>query len=250
MFRGLLFSSLFLLLTFSSVGAQKAPYVEENVDGHRCLVVEPAELPAQAPLIIVIHGLGGNATDLVRFFQDLHLPPCRAVFPDGLFHAPGSTAKDKAYAWYFPLFEKNRKGIEASRDHLFKLIEHYSRDPQGKPTRPVILMGFSQGGVMSLEVGLNCNHPILGIVDMSGYMPDPSKTMERVKAPKTTPILIVHGTQDPIISIQLAQQVQGVLTKAGYHPELKQFNMGHQMSLESMATVHDFLISILEKKTP
>lgn len=240
---------LLLLSTFSLAVAQKTPFVEENIDGHRCLIVEPTDLPAQAPLVIVIHGLGGNATNLVRFFQDLHLPPCRAVFPDGIFPAPGAKPQDRAYSWYFPLFDRNRPGIEASRDHLFKLIDRYSKDPKGDRTRPVVFMGFSQGGVMSLEAGLNCSHKVLAIVDMSGYMPDPTKTMAKVKAPRTTPILMIHGTQDPIVPIDLARRTQWVLIKAGYHPELKEFDMGHQLTVNSLITVHNFLMPILENKT-
>jgi phospholipase/carboxylesterase len=224
-----------------------ANFAEEVVDQHRCLVKNPEQMTPETPLVLVIHGFGGDEKNLVPFWEQLKFNHCRAVFPEALYQVPKE--KGGGYAWYHILFSNNREDIVASRIHLDKVIQHYLADMPGK-RHPVVLMGFSQGGVMSLETGLNYGGKIAAIVSMSGYMPEPPKTLEKAKAPLSTPILLVHGVQDSVVPIALARQVNEVLLAAGYHPVLKEFSMDHMITDRSLRTVRDFLKQALASYAP
>ncbi len=242
---------------------------ETQIEKHNCLVLDPPVIPAGAPVIVTLHGMGTNADDLVPFCEQLQLPPCRFVLPDGPLRLPPGFPED-AYAWYdfrpalrlpaeaqglaAPATEKalvqahDRKGIEKSRDYLFKVLDRFADDPNLRPPpggekkpRPLAIMGFSQGGVMSLEAGLNYPGRISAIVSMSGYMPDPWASLTKAQAPFETPILLVHGTQDQVVPVEGSRQATEALKQAGYHPVLKEFPMPHMITQESMEEVSKFL---------
>ncbi len=233
------------------MGENPVSYV--NVQNHRCLVSEPAHLSPDAPVVLILHGLGANANDLLPLCDELHLPYCRMVLPDAPLPLPESQT---AHAWY-DMATQSRADIENSRDYLFEVMDHFSgRDSKApiplkaKKPRPVIIMGFSQGGVMSLEAGLNYKGKIEAIVSMSGYMGEPKKTLANHRAFFMTPILLVHGTDDAIVPVARAHEAVDALRKAGYRPVLREFPMGHQITRDSILEVADFLQKVVAKNQP
>ena len=203
------------------------------VDSHRCLVVEPDHLPQNAPLVLLLHGAHGSATNLVTLWSELHLPPSRVVCPDGIFFLDG-----KGFGWYH---KENQSDILQSRDYLLKLVQKLG------PKRPVIFAGFSQGAVMSIVTGLHCPNKVLAIVCVSGYVPNPAENLKDLKAPRSVPILMVHGQMDGTISIEDARFGETSLKAQGYHPVLKTLSMRHRISQESLNSVRDFLAEVLSK---
>ena len=227
-----------------SAAAQPA-YTEVQIENHRCLVAGPENLPDNAPVVFILHGLGANANNLFSLIEPMNLPPCRYVLPDG----PISVG-DNAYGWY-DFQTQSREDMIRSRDYLFRLIQRFSSltDKPGH-FRPVILMGFSQGGVMSLETGLNYNGKIEAIVSMSGYMWYPSQTLAHPLAPKRLPILVVHGTNDHIVPEDWTQTMVKALKGAGYHPVFQEFPMGHQITPDSLSAVTEFLHKVMAHQSP
>jgi phospholipase/carboxylesterase len=237
----------------------ETPFTEVYFQGHRCLVVEPADLPSNAPVVIMLHGFGTNRYELLHLCNQLGLPPCLFVLPDAPLRV--ARASSEAHAWY-DRYTHSRKDMEDSRDYLFALMDHFSKDipddstrspdpdtgysgpstpPASPQPRPVIIMGFSQGALMSLEAGLNYQGNIEAIVSMSGFIEYPGKTMAHPSAPRKTPILLVHGEWDPVVQEEDTQETMKVLRRAGYHPVLKEFLMGHKVTYNTINAVSTFL---------
>ena len=124
-------------------------------------------------------------------------------------------------------------------------MDHFANDPKtlgpDKQPAPIIIRGFSQGGVMAMEAGVNYKGKIAGIVSMSGYMPDPAATLKNAAASFDTPILLVHGTEDDVVPIQGSRFAEDALRQTGYKPVLKEFIMGHEISQGSLIAVREFL---------
>ena len=227
---------LFLLALAATVCAAQIdlpPVYTVDGDPHRCLVLEPDHLPQNAPLVVLLHQAHGSATSLVYLWSELHLPPARVACPDGLFPLKG-----KEFAWYH---RENQSDIVQSRDYLLKLVQRLG------PKRPVIFAGLSQGAVMSIITGLHCPNKVLAIVSMSGFIPHPSENLRDLRAPRSTPILIVHGQTDALIPIADAYRGEANLKAQGYHPVFKTFAMGHRTSQASLNSVRGFLLPILSR---
>ena len=242
-----------------------SPYTEVFILGHRCLVVEPADLPPDAPVVLMLHGFGTNGYELLHLCDQLDIPPCLFVLPDAPH--PVARASSEAHAWY-DRYTHSRRDMEDSRDYLFAVMDHFSKDitggsalfsdstkefsntstPEERPkSRPVIIMGFSQGALMALEAGLNYKGNIEAIISMSGFIEYPQKTLAHPSAPRQTPILMVHGEWDPVVQEDDTQETMGALRRAGYHPVLKEFLMGHKVTYATLTAVSAFLQGVMDK---
>jgi phospholipase/carboxylesterase len=224
-------------------------FSEVEIQKHRCLVLDPPVVPSGAPVIATLHGLGTNGEDLAALCQAFHLDECRFVLPDAPMHLPGYPPG--ALAWY-DFQAHDRKHLVDSREYLFKVFDRFINDPNLRPApgqvkkeNPLAVIGFSQGGVMSLESGLNYKGKIAAIVSMSGYMPDSWETLTRAEASFETPILLVHGTEDDVVPVEGSRKAYQALKEAGYNPVLKEFKMGHQITEASYKAVKEFLKSAL-----
>jgi predicted esterase len=257
---------LFLLFVFTSAPRTFGGLVghEVLVQNHHCWVIEPPGLPPDAPVVFLLHGLGGKADSFRTECGALRLPPCRFVVPDapipydplghGRLHLLRRLAdfllprnwNPLGYAWY--AYRGDREDTVKGRDYLFGLMDRFSKDPpvdgiNPKP-RPVILMGFSQGAVMALEAGLNYRGPIRAIVSLSGYIWDPSQTLEHPALPRKTPILMFHGTSDTVVREDLHQRTVGALKRAGYKPVVNEWPMGHEITEKELLEVSTFLTAL------
>jgi len=231
-------------LMITPLGAEPMPQIQVSTELHY-VEVGPAELLPDAPVVVILHGTGATGDSMLSLCDQLQLPPCRFVLPDGPLRAHG------AFEWY-DRFTHDRKGILYSRDRLFELIDQVVRESAPKSTpgikakpRPVILIGFSQGAVMALETGLNYKGNVVGIVSLSGYIGDPEKTLAHPYADHKTPIFLMQGTEDPVVQEEMGQSTVEALRKAGYHPFMKRILMGHKISNLEIEEVSKFLREVI-----
>ncbi len=240
------------LLLAAGTAAGESSYDEVYIQGHRCMVIEPEGLPSNAPLLLMLHGFGSNGFEQLALYDQLSLPPCLVVLPDAPWgvHGPFSGAR----TWY-GRFTHSFKDMEKSRLYLFEIMDHFSNEGADPPTpgtaphpRPVIIMGFSQGAVMSLDAGLNYKGNIEAIISMSGLIEYPEKTLAHPLAPRSTPILLIQGQWDPIVESDDGETIRS-LKKAGYQPVLKEFKMGHKINCDTVGAVSNFIYQkIFEQK--
>jgi phospholipase/carboxylesterase len=210
-----------------------------------CGVAGPADLPPDAPVVLILHGTAATGASMLTLCDQLQLPPCRFVLPDGPFRAKG------AYAWY-DRFTHSRKDIEYSRDCLFEVMDRFCKEPvdssnpalSTKP-RSVIVIGFSQGAVMALEAGLNYKGNVKAIVSLSGYIGEPDQTLAHPKADLKTPIFLMQGVEDPVVQEEMGLSTIKALRKAGYHPFMKKLPMGHKITATEISEVSKFLREVL-----
>jgi phospholipase/carboxylesterase len=190
------------------------------------------------PLVIIMHGRGADANDLADIAPMIDGPRgYRFLFPNApkaWEAAPGMTF---GYTWFEGL-PPDPKSIEASRKIVLQFLDAaLKRYPT--PAGKVVLGGFSQGALMALDAGLRTTQPVAGIVSMSGALFE--QNPPDVTAKKEVPILIVHGTADEMINVNMARRARRVLEGLGLNVEYHEFPMGHQLTQESMAVVGGFI---------
>jgi phospholipase/carboxylesterase len=186
------------------------------------------------PLVFVLHGRGADARDLADLAPMMG-SGYRFVFPNAPEPFEPAPGFQFGYTW-FDGWPAEPSSIKKSRNLLMKftdeILERYATPP-GK----VILSGFSQGGLMSLDVGFRIREKLAGIVVMSGGLYEED-------APAFSPglpVLMVHGTDDDMIPVLAARRARRILESHGVDLEYHEFPMGHFVTPESIAVVADFL---------
>ena len=184
-------------------------------------------------LLIMLHGWGAEAKDLASLASMLSLGDCQLILPEAPFPHPEVPG---GRAWYV-LDTPDYRGLSQSR----KLLQNwlFSLESQtGISLSRTVLAGFSQGGAMSLDVGLQL--PLAGICSLSGYLHfQPQATQFPCSS-----ILIVHGIQDMVVPIQAARQANNTLTDIGAMVEYHEFNGGHEISSITLAILQQFIKKI------
>jgi phospholipase/carboxylesterase len=198
----------------------------------------PSGRSGELPLVVVLHGRGADANDLADLAPMIDGPGgYRFVFanaPTPFEPYPGMTF---GFTW-FDGWPPTPESISASRQLLLDFLDELERRFPPKDGK-VLLAGFSQGGLMALDVGFRTPEPLAGIVVMSGGLYE--EQLPDLEARKEQRVLIVHGTLDDMIPVVAARRARRVLEDHGIQPEYHEFPMGHHVTQESMAVVAEFI---------
>jgi phospholipase/carboxylesterase len=200
-------------------------------------------------VVILMHGLGADANDFVPLVPELRLgdlPGVRFVFPNATEMPVTGNNGYVMRAWYDILsFEGvNRRvdeaGLKVSCERIRELIAR--ENERGIPTSKIFLAGFSQGGAMTYTAGLTHPEKLAGLIVLSGYVPSPGLIDASFsEANRDTPIFAAHGTQDPVLSIDLAVQGRDFALAHGCTLEWHTYPMQHSVCAEEVEALRAWL---------
>jgi phospholipase/carboxylesterase len=188
----------------------------------------------KALTVICLHGYGADMRDLAPLAPEIPVErPVRWIFPNG-----PETLDWGGRAW-FPIdvasFEEAQRtgkprdlssgepqGLAQSRLELQAFIEAL-----GAPWDRLVLMGFSQGAMMAVDLALRAPKAPAGVAILSGAFVD--GTTVHALAPKRKGLRFFqsHGSVDPILGFQEALKLEGALKAAGWKGALRRFEGGH-----------------------
>jgi phospholipase/carboxylesterase len=194
----------------------------------------------------MIHGRGADMHDLADLAPLLDTASgVRFVFPNaprGFEAYPGMT-----YGWtWFDGWPPEQGSVAASRETLLRFVDELTaRYPT--PAGKVIISGFSQGAMMSLDAGLRTAQPLAGILAMSGGLYE--EDLPALTARPKTPILIAHGSADDVVPVNYARRARRVLEDAGFDVEYHEYPMGHQVAQEEIAVAKAFIAKCFSSPT-
>lgn len=202
--------------------------------------------------IIVMHGLGSNGYDFMPIVEEMGLPDelgIRFIFP----HAPSlpvTLSKGVVMpAWYDVYgiardIKEDEKGVLVSAAKIGALIE--VEHALGIPYEKILLAGFSQGGALALATGLQYPKKLAGILALSTYLPiEKTVTAHLSPANAQTPILIIHGTRDPVVPYHFGRHAFEVLTQHKYPMEWLEYPISHDVSEEETMDIAKWLKRVL-----
>lgn len=207
----------------------------------------PLEGGMPEQLIILLHGVGADGNDLIGL-----APYFQKVLPKALFVSPDAPfAYDMAPfgRQWFSLKDKTPKAVDLGttaaapilNDYLDGLLKDYDLDEA-----QTALIGFSQGTMMSLHVGLRRRNKLAGILGYSGALASPKNLLDEVKS--YPPVKLIHGDSDEILPISiLLTAVSGlkaadVPVTSHVRPEL-----GHGIDQEGIRLGVEFLDGIFSE---
>lgn len=206
------------------------------------LVIDADATPAGT--VIWLHGLGADAHDFEPIVPLLNLQqPLKFVFPNAPVRPVTINAGMEMRAWYdidpgAPL--AGEADIRESAAAIEALVE--TEVQAGVPHGKIVLAGFSQGGVIALQVGLRADDRFAGIMALSTYVHDHEHIAEEVSfASIDTPIFMAHGLADPMIPIARAVTSREALAALNYQVEWHEYGMGHQVCPEEIEHIAAWL---------
>lgn len=241
--RQLLIQGCALSTTLLLKACQNAPSAAKDslnsASGDKSLSLQFINVPSAngtaVGLIVCLHGFGSNAKDLAPFAPVLNLANYQLLFPDAPYPHPRVPG---GRMWY-NLDSTDYQGLTNSRQQLTDWLKSLETST-GVPLSRTILSGFSQGGAMTLDVGLTL--PLAGLISLSGYL----HSKPQSTSTKFPPVLIVHGKQDQVVTLSAAQRAKDALTALGVAVKYQEFDMGHEIKPEVLTLMRSFILDVMK----
>jgi len=185
-------------------------------------------------LMVVLHGLGDSIEGYRWLPSALRLPWLNYLLlnaPDPYFGG---------FAWY-DFSGDAGTGVERSRALLFELLDDQRK--RGWPAEQTMPFGFSQGCLMTTELGLRYPHRFAGLVGISGYVLEPERLIqERSPVALQQRFLITHGTEDPLIPFPDVREQIDRLQAGGIQIEWHEIKKAHTIAGEAeLSIIRDFV---------
>ena len=216
------------------------------------IVVEPTS--EHDASIIWMHGLGASAHDFADMPKIISRPGTRWIFPNAPMRSVTLNNGWRMPSWFDIRFlgagagESEREcPVEAqeSAELIASLMEE--EHARGIPYNRMVLVGFSQGGAMSLYTGCRFSERIAGMVCMSGYLIFHEVHIEACHdANRTTPVLICHGSRDDMVPLSSGQRTAEFLRENGWPVDFEHYPMFHEVCMEEIRRVEVFFSEILD----
>ena len=201
-------------------------------------------------MVILLHGYGADGNDLIGL-----APVMGPLMPDVVFYAPNAPQPCEGNPFGYQWFPVSRpepalalagvRGRTADVDGFLddKMAEH------GLDESKTALVGFSQGTMMALHVGLRRKRPLAGIVGFSGMLAGPEILKDEIKS--RPPILLAHGDQDEMLPHVLSQRAAQVLNDTGLKVGLHMAEgVGHGINDSALSAAARFLIDAFKLPMP
>jgi len=199
-------------------------------------------------LVIFLHGFGADGQDLISLapYFAQHLPNTAFFAPDG----PETCEISPFGRQWFSLMRYDSEYMRrqsATQSTAFEamlpgardaapVIQNYLDDLRAEyeiPAEKVALVGFSQGTMMALHVGLRQNDPLAALVGFSGALVGASRLPEEKTA--DCPVLLVHGEEDDMLPVHAVDLAREGLQAAGIEPNvIKRPGLPHAIDEEGI----------------
>jgi phospholipase/carboxylesterase len=211
------------------------------------IVKETAKNPNAA--IIWMHGLGANGHDFADVVPELGLPKAagiRFIFPHAREMPVSINGGYVMPAWYDICdmnLEKNPdiKGIEENSKFVAELVDEEIK--KGIKSERILLIGFSQGGVMALHTATRYPKKLAGAASLSAYFPTAS-AMPNDGANAKIPVFFGHGSYDGVVPEPLGLKAFEFFKANGNPVERHVYDMQHSVCQEELAALGKWIANM------
>lgn len=176
--------------------------------------LQPISGAGPKQIVLLLHGFGSNGADLISL-----APHWQRQLPEALFLAPNAPQRlgsmSAGYQWW-PLTTFTPAALASGAASAAPAIASFvdrKLDQYGLTDSSLAIVGFSQGAMMALHVGLRRTHRVAAIVGYSGMLTGASE-LSHVPITKP-PVLLVHGSADPVVPVAALHAAQSTLKHLG-----------------------------------
>jgi len=203
----------------------------------------PANGEPAKRLVVLLHGYGADMHDLIGLASHW-----TEMIPDAEFispNAPEACDELPGGRQWFPIgdldLERMHEGALTVAPTLDAFLDS-ELEKRGLTERNLVLIGFSQGAMLALHVGLRRVQAPAGIIGYSGMLVGPEHLADEILA--RPPVLLIHGSEDPLIPVQAQTMTENALT--GVDVRVKSHvskGLGHGIDPAGLALGGHFLVA-------
>ena len=205
----------------------------------RARVVAP---PAPTRVVVLLHGFGAPGDDLAELHRyiDVSAEDTAWVFPEGPLELGGLYGDSRAW-WMLDLARIERdlargqpsdrsgdhpEGLAEARAAIIALLDEVAAR---WPDAQLVLGGFSQGAMLSLDVALHDARPLAALVLLSGTLLARTEWEPLFAQRAGLPVFMSHGTRDALLPYRSAETLRDLLVAAGLRVAWYPFDGGHEI---------------------
>lgn len=200
-------------------------------------------------LVIMFHGLGANGQDLIGlapYFAE-ELSETAFLSPDAPFDCDMAPVGKQ----WFSLANRDEAAILEGVQKVAPDVNRYIDEQLERfklKEEQLILLGFSQGAMLALHVGLRREKPIAGILGYSGALVGATQLQDEIKSKPE--ICLVHGEDDMVVPFMALQEALVALQGANLvvHGYSRQ-GLGHGIDPAGVKIGIEFIKSVSESVT-
>jgi phospholipase/carboxylesterase len=206
------------------------------------IIIKPENKAEIKNAIVLLHGYGGDGKDIsmISLNWKRHMPNTVFICPDGHEACP---INPSGYQWFDLTSDDPQYILEQSLNAENKIqkfineIKHEFNLTNDK----ICLSGFSQGCMMSINVGLTSEQKFSCIVGFSGKIINPDNLKNRIK--NTTNTLLIHGESDQIVPPTHLLEAKDFLIRNNVKVEtLLIKNCDHHIPMEASSTALNYIL--------
>ena len=204
------------------------------------------------PVIVMLHGYGSRPEDFLGFATRTDLPEgTRFIFP----YAPQSThppyGPEGGFMWwrFTSDFSDPRAmsfpGLSLARARVIELLDALQEELHVTSDR-IVLGGFSQGAMLSMDVALHDDRPLAGVLLLSGTLVDQNEWVPRMPSRRGLRVLQTHGRQDDRLPFAPAEELSVRLRESGVDLRFLPFEGNHEITGEVSTAVSAFVNEVTD----
>ncbi|WP_373605369.1 alpha/beta hydrolase [Bacillus sp. AFS031507] len=200
--------------------------------------IEPGK---KYPALFLMHGIGSNEQNMLSLVNGLE----DYFF---IFSVRGHLSQPPGYAYFTiqgygkPHREVFDEGISKLTSFIDYACSEYSIDES-----QIFLLGFSQGAILSMALGLSLGNRIKGIIALSGYVPAFVKEEYNILPVEQLSLFISHGEMDQVLPFEWGLANNEYFRKLGAMVTFKTYQEGHSVSVENHKDFTQWLLEKVEK---
>ena len=206
------------------------------------IVIKPEEGVEIKNAIILLHGYGGDAKDISMLTLNWkrHMPNTVFICPNG--HEP-CAINPSGFQWFDLTKDDTNYIVDQSikAEDKIKLFINEIKREFNLGNNQICLSGFSQGCMMSLNVGLTSAEKFLCIVGFSGKIIDQNNLKLRIK--NSTDTLLIHGDADQVVPSTYLLEAKDFLIRNNIEVDtLLIKNCDHHIPVEASSTALNYIL--------
>jgi len=200
-------------------------------------------------LVVLLHGIGADGNDLMGL-----APFYQTLLPDAFFIAPNAPFPcDMApfgYQWFSlqnMQADTRLNGVRRAAPTLNAFIDA-QLDRHGLTEKNTVVLGFSQGAMMGLHVGLRRERPLAGLISHSGMLVGENLLETEIKT--RPPVLLTHGAIDEVLPVAALPIATAALKSSGVPVEAHEIpGLGHGIDEQTIRIDLRFLRDVFHAES-